>query len=101
MRRFSAGPPAVGSAVGAQPASAAYQYSVKFGEEDEDEISDALEQHSILQQLHTLCYSCEWPDWDYDETGRQERVKCAYSLLNNMILHCPKLDTFEPYTWPD
>jgi hypothetical protein len=73
------------------------QMSVQ-GPQEEREICEALQQNSILQQLHTLFYASElakWDFWDKEDEGRyQERLRMTHSVLHNMILHCPKLITY-------
>lgn len=58
-----------------------------FGEQAFEDFSEALEQHTILQQLETLGFYYDWL------SGDEESVKWTCSVLRSMIKHCPKLTT--------
>jgi hypothetical protein len=68
--------------------------NVLFCNQDDDDISVALEQRSILQNLEKLSCSYEWPEVEIANEN-MEFLECAYSVIYNIIINCPKLTSVE------
>lgn len=75
-------------------------WNVDFSEKEAENVGAALQQHSILQQMHTLGFYYEWPI-SKDDPDMQDCIRWSRSVLHNMILHCPKLATFINEDWAD
>lgn len=63
-----------------------------FGVEEDKDIGEALEQHSILQNLQQLSSVYERTDPELD-AETLECLECSYSVLRNIIQHCPQLSS--------
>jgi hypothetical protein len=88
---------APGSASGAKSSISLHEQKMSFSGKEAAEIGAALEEHSILQQLQSLDFDCEWPgNWDDgedEEAERQNSNRWTYTVLRSMILQFPKLAT--------
>jgi hypothetical protein len=72
--------------------------NVLFCDQDDDEISMALEQRSILQNLEKLSCFYEWPEVEIANEN-MEFMECAYSVIYSIIINCPKLTSVEVDCW--
>jgi hypothetical protein len=63
-----------------------------FSVEEEEEIGEALEQHLVLQNLQRLSCFYERVDPQLD-AEKLEFMECSYSVVRNIIQHCPQLST--------
>jgi hypothetical protein len=72
--------------------------NVFFCDKDDDDIGMALEQRSILQNLEKLSCFYEWPDVEITNE-KMELMECTYSVIYNIIIHCPKLTSVEVDAW--
>jgi hypothetical protein len=74
---------APGSASGAKSSISLHEQKMSFSGKEAQEIGAALEEHSILQQLKSSDFDCEWPNWDDgedEEAERQNSIRWTYTV---------------------